>query len=243
MGKRWHPRRNHPSQHRDGWRSGTYVLADVSKAADSATVGFNSGIGVLGDHVIFTADDGRTGPELWEAPTDTVPAHAQILVPPNPRLVPVDQLTITFNRPVTDLQLRDLALSRDGIPNLLAGSETLSTSDGITWTLNGIRPLTSTPGRYTLTVTADAGVRDENGEPFLTDANASFTIAQPFVLDFAYLLALAQHYNKPGDLADGDLNGDGRIDFSDLLLLAQNYGRSLAPAAASASSAARRINL
>lgn len=46
-------------------------------------------------------------------------------------------------------------------------------------------------------------------------------------MDFNFLLTLAQHYNQPGTFADGDLNGDGTIGFADLLLLAQNYGRTL----------------
>lgn len=47
------------------------------------------------------------------------------------------------------------------------------------------------------------------------------------VLNFNYLLTLAQHYGQDGTIADGDLNNDGRIDFNDLLLLAQNYGHQL----------------
>ncbi len=43
-------------------------------------------------------------------------------------------------------------------------------------------------------------------------------------VDFDDLLALAQHYNAPGDWSSGDLNGTHFVDFADLLLLAQNYG-------------------
>lgn len=48
-------------------------------------------------------------------------------------------------------------------------------------------------------------------------------------MDFAYLLTLAEHYQSPGTFATGDLNGDDFVDFSDLLLLAQNYGHPLSP--------------
>jgi hypothetical protein len=48
---------------------------------------------------------------------------------------------------------------------------------------------------------------------------------------FADLLALAQHYGHAGTLAQGDVNADGMINFSDLLVLAQNYGASTAAAA------------
>lgn len=49
-------------------------------------------------------------------------------------------------------------------------------------------------------------------------------------VNFSDLLILAQHYGQPGTLADGDVNGDGTVNFADLLLLAQNYGRSMAGA-------------
>jgi len=44
-------------------------------------------------------------------------------------------------------------------------------------------------------------------------------------VDFADLLALTQHYGKRGADLSGDLNGDGAVTFSDLLILAQHYGR------------------
>ena len=50
-------------------------------------------------------------------------------------------------------------------------------------------------------------------------------------VNFTDLLLLAQTYGRPGTWAQGDLNADGTINFADLLLLAQNYGQS-APATA-----------
>jgi ELWxxDGT repeat protein len=46
-------------------------------------------------------------------------------------------------------------------------------------------------------------------------------------MDFGYLLTLAQHYGQPGTFATGDANGDGLVNFDDLLLVAQNYGHPL----------------
>jgi ELWxxDGT repeat protein len=46
-------------------------------------------------------------------------------------------------------------------------------------------------------------------------------------LDFSYLLTLAQNYGKSGTFSSGDLNDDGQVNFDDLLLLAQNYGHPL----------------
>ena len=46
-------------------------------------------------------------------------------------------------------------------------------------------------------------------------------------VDFSDLLILAQNYGKsPADHAHGDANGDQKVDFSDLLILAQTYGKT-----------------
>ena len=47
-------------------------------------------------------------------------------------------------------------------------------------------------------------------------------------VNFTDLLVLAQNYGvQNGNWQHGDFNGDGRVNFADLLLLAQNYGRVL----------------
>ena len=51
------------------------------------------------------------------------------------------------------------------------------------------------------------------------------------LVNFTDLLTLAQHYGKsPATWADGDFNADGAVNFDDLLLLAQNYGQPLSAA-------------
>lgn len=42
-------------------------------------------------------------------------------------------------------------------------------------------------------------------------------------LGFDMLVNLARHYNQPGTFADGDLNGDGTVDFGDFVMLARHY--------------------
>ena len=49
-------------------------------------------------------------------------------------------------------------------------------------------------------------------------------------VNFTDLLILAQHYGKPALLSGGDFNGDGTVTFADLLILAQHYGQTLTPA-------------
>jgi hypothetical protein len=46
-------------------------------------------------------------------------------------------------------------------------------------------------------------------------------------MDFGMLLSAAQSYGHEGTFANGDVNGDGRVDFADVLLIAQNYGHTL----------------
>lgn len=48
-------------------------------------------------------------------------------------------------------------------------------------------------------------------------------------MDFNFLLTLAQHYGQAGTFATGDVNGDGLVNFGDLLLVAQSYGHPLPP--------------
>jgi hypothetical protein len=52
-------------------------------------------------------------------------------------------------------------------------------------------------------------------------------------VDFNDLVRLAQNYNTTGKVwPDGDFNGDGAVDFSDLVILAQNYNTALPAAGA-----------
>ena len=56
-------------------------------------------------------------------------------------------------------------------------------------------------------------------------------------VDFTDLAALAQNYNRPDTTwPQGDFTGDGRTDFEDLALLAQNYNTTIPSSAAPAQS-------
>jgi probable HAF family extracellular repeat protein len=50
-------------------------------------------------------------------------------------------------------------------------------------------------------------------------------------IDFSDLLTLSQNYGKAGMWTQGDFTGDGKVAFDDLLGLAQNYGHTLSPTA------------
>jgi len=67
-------------------------------------------------------------------------------VTPDPRDAAVASMEIVFDEPVTGLDVDDLVLTRDGGENLLTGSETLTTTDSVTWTLSGLSGLTGQAG-------------------------------------------------------------------------------------------------
>ena len=95
-------------------------------------------------------------------------------------------------------------------------------------------------GRYRATLLSSAitnatGVHLGNGSDYTYDF---FTLTGDVNHDgsvgFSDLLILAQHYGTAGTFSAGDVNYDGTVGFADLLLLAQNYGKSLPnPSAAS----------
>ncbi|MDP6636269.1 MAG: lamin tail domain-containing protein [Phycisphaerae bacterium] len=108
--------------------------------------------------------------ESWVIDT-TAPTADIIDVDPDPRGMPVSQIDIVFSEAVTGLDITDLSLTRDGGGELLTGFESLTSGDGVTWTLSGLQPLTSSLGHYTLTLTA-AGSGIQNALDYLLDGDA-----------------------------------------------------------------------
>ena len=78
----------------------------------------------------------------------------------------------------------------------------------------------STPLADSTAVTVNAG--ENSAGPAFGDVRVA-SVASNFDL----LVTLARNYGKPGTVASGDLNGDYKIDFADLVLLARSYGGHL----------------
>ena len=96
-------------------------------------------------------------------------------VAPNPRNSALSQVQIVFTTPVTGFDLGDLRLTHDGSGNLLTGSQTLVTSDNITWTLGNLTGLTGSPGAYSVTlVAAGSAIQDDDSNTLTVDASASW---------------------------------------------------------------------
>jgi hypothetical protein len=153
--------------------------------------------------------------------------------------------TIRFSEPVTDP-------SSPGIVWLTNDTAGGSTVDPATYKMHydaATRTLTLTlasasgwDGRFTLHISA-AAVRDLAGNPL--DGNGDGIGGDDFnftfqhltgdansdgTVGFSDLLILAKNYGHTGGtFAQGDFNYDGVVNFADLLILAKNYTRSLPP--------------
>jgi hypothetical protein len=110
---------------------------------------------------------------------DTVAPVADVVdVVPDPRFTPVDSVTIVFDEPVTGLTLAHLVLKRNDGGNLISAAQTLTTADGVTWTLGNLAGLTAAPGAYTLFVNDDVlGVADYAGNALDDDATDVWTVS------------------------------------------------------------------
>jgi len=108
-----------------------------------------------------------------------VPALSITPVSPDPRKVSVDSITFTFTQPVMGFDLSDPRLERDGVELLLTYSQTLTTTDKMTWVLGGLSLLTGTRGTYVLTLDPDgSGITDLTGTRHL-----SGRVVESFVMD------------------------------------------------------------
>ncbi len=101
------------------------------------------------------------------------------VTPLNPSTVTVgpSQMTIVWNEAVNNFTISSLSFTRGGGPNLLTSSQTLTTSDHITYTLNNLSSLDVLGGTYTLKFTAaGSGVLDSFSTAPVADASTTFTV-------------------------------------------------------------------
>jgi hypothetical protein len=105
------------------------------------------------------------------APTATFTA-----VSPDPRNSAVSSLTVTFSEAVTGVTLSDFTLKRNGGSNLLAGpTNTVTTSNNITYSITGLGSITGTSGSYVATLVASgAGITDVAGNALAVNAAESW---------------------------------------------------------------------
>jgi len=110
----------------------------------------------------------------------TAPTADVVDVTPDPRTTAVGGVTIVFSEPVTGFDLSDLTLSRGGGANLLTGAQTLTSADGVTWTLNNLASLTGVVGTYVLSVRANgSGIQDAAGNALALNASDTWRVDLP----------------------------------------------------------------
>lgn len=164
----------------------TYTLADLTAVTGTAgtyvltLTAAGSGIRDAAGNVL-AGDASETWVFSVAPPADTTPPTAAITpVAPDPHSTSITTLTIVFSEPVIGFGLSDLVLTRNGGPNLLTGSQTLSSPDSQVWTLGNLAGLTNTPGTYTLVLTAaGSGIQDAAGNAMVANASESWQLVPP----------------------------------------------------------------
>jgi hypothetical protein len=124
---------------------------------------------------------------------DAVAPTADVVnVAPDPRNTRASAVQIRFSEPVQNFDVSDLTLGRDGGSNLLTGSEALTTSAGVLWSLD-ISAHVDQDGTYTLTL-LPSDIVDKVGNPLVAggDDTWSADITAPEVALSAPSQALAQ---------------------------------------------------
>ncbi len=143
--------------------NGNYLL---TLAAADSTIVDPSGNSLLGNAT-----------ERWSANGDDTVPTVTIEAVATPRNSAVSTLAFVFSEAVNGFGLADLTLACSGGSNLLTSSQTLTTSDHVTWPLSDLSGLTATAGSYTLTLVADgAGIQDAAGNLLASDASVSWKV-------------------------------------------------------------------
>ena len=128
------------------------------------------------------------------------------------RTTQVPSLGITFTQAVSGFDLSDLTLTRDGIAVSL-GAASLSSSDGLTWTLGNLSGLTDRPGAYLLTLRANGSlITAASGRLLPTGTSTSWVMTGLILPGSGTTVRLA---HGAGSMMDVFLNGNpGPADYA-----------------------------
>ncbi|MCA2537255.1 MAG: cadherin domain-containing protein, partial [Microcystis sp. M57BS1] len=103
-------------------------------------------------------------------------------VSPNPRNIPVNNLTVVFSEPIraNSFDYQDLTLTLDNGANLITNGVTISQIDPITFQINNLTSITGNIGQYQLSVNA-TGIQDlaGNAGAGIVNENWTFTGDKP----------------------------------------------------------------
>jgi hypothetical protein len=163
----------------DGAPVGSGVAADGTYTITTSTL--SSGVHRITANATDSA--GNTSPvsgALSVTIDTTAPTGTIVAVTPDPRTTGVSQITITFSEKVYGLNLAALQLTLNGGSNLLTASQTLTTTDNLTWNLGNLSSLTGAVGTYTLTLTAaGSGITDTAGNALAGNAGDTWQVTAP----------------------------------------------------------------
>ena len=136
------------------------------------------------------------------------PVTADVIdVSPDPRTTSVEAVLVQFSRAVTGFDRGDLVLTRDGRAVPL-DAVTVTTTDGIRWTVAGLAAATASAGSYVLTVNAaGSGIVAADGGDFATAASDGWMVTAATLVDAGDTLAAAAVISA----TTGDLRLAGRI--------------------------------
>jgi len=124
--------------------AGTYYIG-VSSYGNSTYAAATAGSGTAGS---TTGGYTLTVSAALPAPTADV-----IDVSPDPRTTSVSAVVVQFSRAVNGVDAADFTLTRSGTAVSLAGV-TVTTTDNVRWTVNGLSTATASAGTYVLTINA-----------------------------------------------------------------------------------------
>lgn len=203
----------------DGTPGGTSMVANIGNVSRSGGV-----MGVAANYLLFTSPDGIWRVDLLAGVSGSVFNDANHNGASDAGEVGLAGVTVyddANNNGVLDPGEIRATTNSAGAYTLLNVPATQAAM---------IRQVAPTGWRRTAPLAASTAV------PLITGETASGPVfgdvrISTVPIDFAYLLTIGQNFGRSGTFATGDLTGDGRVDFDDLLLAAQSYGRPLPSAA------------
>lgn len=106
---------------------------------------------------------------------DVHPTVSITPISPDPTNISVDQITLTFSKPVTGLNLANLVLTRGGSIVAWTEDQSVTTTDGVIWKLNNASPLTAPDGVYVLTLNPSTNLVEAfPGNPLVVGASETW---------------------------------------------------------------------
>lgn len=151
---------------------GVLIASGIVESDGVQTFVWDPGHIPAGKYFIYAQiDDGENPPVIEYSSTsiDTAASASFTIesitsVSPDPRILPVGSIDITFSSPIdpTTLTNADMSLTLDGGENLLSSPTTLTHVSGNTYRIGGLATFTGVNGTYVMTVNA-VEVQDADG--------------------------------------------------------------------------------